>query len=144
MNRQTSALKFVLVVLCYLKLSSALWSPKNIRNSVKHVSTARLVQPVIGELSETVVSISSTARGGSRGHESLFQLRMSSNSDRGTTSNRKKTITVGVNERMAYGKESTSESGEYIAPVPTEPLVLTLTGRLRSPLISIFYHYDPE
>jgi hypothetical protein len=58
---------------------------------------------------------------------SLTKRRMSSNSGR-VTSNRMKTITVGVNERNNQPREM-DENNEYLPQPPLEPLVLTLSGR---------------
>ena len=68
---------------------------------------------------------------------SFSKREMSSNSGR-VTSNRMKTITVGVNERNNQPREM-DENNEYIPQAPLEPLVLTLSGRKRTSIPIVLF-----
>jgi hypothetical protein len=60
--------------------------------------------------------------------KSLCILQMSDSSEK-FTSNQRRTITIGVNERYGPRKDqNATESEDYVAPTPFVPLVLTLTG----------------
>jgi hypothetical protein len=49
------------------------------------------------------------------------------------TSNQRRTITIGVNERYGPRKDqNATESDDHVAPTPFVPLVLTLTGQRSS------------
>lgn len=55
-------------------------------------------------------------------------LQMSDSAEK-FTSNQRRTITIGVNERYGPRKDqNASESDDYVAATPFVPLVLTLTG----------------
>ena len=115
----------------FMSLCSALLTSS--RNSVRgRVTSFSDIRPYLNSLSDMRFRSSCNDRKPFRSHGISFSKRkMSSNSGRvTTTSNRMKTITVGVNERNNLPREM-DENNEYIPSAPLEPLVLTLSGMRR-------------
>jgi hypothetical protein len=113
----------------YMSLYSALLI--SARNSVRTGITGFSdLRPYLSNMSDMRYKSSHSSRRRFQSNGvSLTKRRMSSNSGR-VTSNRMKTITVGVNERNNQPREM-DENNEYLPQAPLEPLVLTLSGRKR-------------
>lgn len=127
--------RLAILVALFMSLYSALLI--STRNSVRTgITSFSDLRPYLCNLSDMRLENSRRTRRRFQSNGISFsKRRMSSNSVR-QTSNRMKTITVGVNERNNQPRE-VDENNEYIPYVAPEPLVLTLSGRKRTNILIV-------
>ena len=117
----------MMVIVSCLKLHSAFKACS--RNNAQQLRT-NIISTVLNTKSIPRVTPSSirSQKISMRRRKSLSILQMSDRAEK-FTSNQKRTITIGVNERYSPRKDqNATESDDYVAPTPFVPLVLTLTG----------------